>query len=275
MDNINKLSRKMYEEVPRGGTLFTIDKIGLRIETKYLNKANIKPWFKGRYINIIIYGNIAQINIHAEFEPNQKHLGRRCLDAILVLLYNGVFNYNFICMFYTAMSNMYPYLLCDNSISIILLSLFFTISEWEWAIDFLDYFPFSSVKTDKDDPKSILNYKNTFYSKDGKKLLRTKEENGQTYSELKGVQKSLFCGYDKAKKIESERPIFRTEIRQQGKHKRDLSVELLDGTAEEAFTKELPILKKKINKVMEPNTLELSDHWKKNTPEQYKMLFFN
>ena len=273
MDNINELSRKMYDEVPKGGALFTIDKIGLRIGTKYLNKANIKPWLKGRCINIMIFGDITQINVHAEFEPYQEHLGKRCLDAILVLLYDGVFNYNFIYMFCTAMINMYPYLLCNNSCSIILLSYFFTISEWEWAIDFLDYYPFLSVKTDKDDPKSLIKYKDTFYTKDWRKVLRKKEENGQTYSELKSIQKSLFCGYDKGITIDSKRPIYRTEIRQQGKHKKDLSVKLLNGTAEEAFAKELPILKKKMNKIIKPDNIELTDYWKKNIPEQYKMLF--
>jgi hypothetical protein len=265
----------MYDEIPFGGTLFTIDKIGLRIETKYLNKTNIKPWLKGNCINIMMFGNIAQINVHAEFEPFQKHSGKRCLDAILVLIINGVFNTQFSIIFYKMFFNLFPFIVFDKSFSVFLLSNFFTLSEWEWAIDFLDIYPFSSIKTDLNNPKSLRKKETTFYSKDWKKTRRTKKENGLEYSEVKGVQKSFLSSYDKGKKIESERPIFRTEIRQQGKHRKDLTLKLLDGTAEEAFSNALPILKKNINKIIEKDTFSLDGYWKSNTPDQYKQLFLD
>jgi hypothetical protein len=272
---MKELSKKMYDEVPHGGSLFTIDKIGLRIDTAHLNKEKAKWWFKGNLVNILIYGNTTQISIHAEFEPWEKHLGKRCLDAILKLTFSGVFNLSFMTLFYPMLRSFIPYIILNNSYSFILLSNFFTISEWEWAFDFLDFYPFLSINTDKNNSKSLFKHKdgNTLYSRDYKETRRTKNENGQEYSELKGVQKSFLSNYNKGKLIKSERPIYRTEIRQQGKHKKDLTIELLDGTAEDAFSRMLPKLKKNISKVIEPDTMVLSDYWESNTPEQYKQLF--
>jgi len=273
--DMDELSRNMYKNVPYGGTLFTNDKISLQIETQYLNMVNIKRWYKGKPINIMIYGNTAHINIHAEFEPLKKHLGNRCLNAILILLFDGVFNIDFTLKFNNLFFVFYPAIFYFDFLSVILLSKFFTIAEWENAIDFLDIQPFASIKTDITNPKSLKKIGSTLYSKDWKEMRRKKEENGEVYLELKGVQKSLICSYDRGAKINSKRLIYRVEIKQQGKYKKDLSIGQLDGTAEEAFYNMLPVLKKNINKVIEPDTFTLNKYWSSNTPEQYKKLFLN
>lgn len=96
---MNELSRGMYKNIQYGGVLFTIDKIGLQIDGHYLNMEKARDWVKDMPITIMFYGNVSQINIHAEFQPLEKHLGKKCLNAILILLFNGVFNSEFNILF--------------------------------------------------------------------------------------------------------------------------------------------------------------------------------
>jgi hypothetical protein len=50
-------------------------------------------------------------------------------------------------------------------------------------------------------------------------------------------------------------------------------MDLLEGTQGEAFEKALPSLKRTLEKVVDINSLELSDYWKRNIPQQYASLF--
>ena len=58
--DINSMSRELHRDVPETGkAIFTVDKIGLRIETIYLNQQMIEPWKRGNVITIIdIWGNL-------------------------------------------------------------------------------------------------------------------------------------------------------------------------------------------------------------------------
>lgn len=263
----------MYENIPFGGSLFTIDKIGLRMDRKNIILENYKMWKTNNFITILIFGEYAHINIHSEFMPLEKNNAFRCLCAIFLLFFNSVFTPYFSLMLISMCNKLSPLMLFDKSYYGFFLSLFFDIVEIEWATDFLDVYPFSFIDANNNNPKSFRKYENTFYSKDGKKTLRTVEKNGKMMREVKGVQKSLVDIYDKGVKIGSERKITRMEIRQQGKHKKDLTFDLLNGSTEKAFDKVLPIVKTKINKVIGKDTLQLSKHWNDNPPEQYKRLF--
>ena len=271
--DMNELSNNMYKNIPFGGYLFTIDKIGLRLPTYYINHIKAKGWLKDMPVTIIFYGNVSQINIHAEFQPLEKHLGKKCLNAILILLFNGVFNSEFNLLFNRTFRLFFPYILFSDSLVVLLLSRLFKIIEWENAIDFLDISPFTFIKIDENNNKSFRKFYDTIYSKDCKKTRRITIENNKKYIELKGVQKSLICGYDKGKKIQSERQIYRLEIKFQGKYQKYLIMNYLNGTAEEAFIKMLPILKTLIIKIIEPDALLLNEYWMSNTPDQYKQLF--
>jgi len=273
--DINQLSREMYNDIPKGGTLFTIDKIALSVDTCNIILDNYLPWKKDNFITILLFGKITHILIHAEFEPWEKNIGKRCFDAILVLLANNVFQPFFTLAFINTCSSMFPFFLYDKSWCHLILSFFFKLVEWEWAIDFLDKKPFSFIDTSKENPLGFRKYKNTSYSKDGGKKYRTVEKNGEIKKEVKGVQKSLVDIYNRAKKIEIDRNVTRMEIRQQGKHKEDLYYDLLNGSKETAFNKILPIIKKKIKKVVGKDSLILSKHWEENPPEQYKSIFID
>jgi len=271
--DINKLSQKMYENIPFGGSLFTIDKIGLRMDRKNIILENYKMWKSNNYITILIFGEYVHINIHSEFMPFEKNNAFRCLCAIFLLCSNSVFTSYFSLKLILMFNKLSLLMLFNKSYYGFFLSLFFDIVEIEWATDFLDIYPFSFIDTNNNNPKSFKKYRNTFYSKDGKKTLRTVEKNGKIMKEVKGVQKSFVDIYDKGIKIGSERKITRMEIRQQGKHKKDLSFELINDCTEKVFDKILPIVKKQINKVVGKDILQLNEHWNDNPPEQYKRLF--
>jgi hypothetical protein len=70
-----------------------------------------------------------------------------------------------------------------------------------------------------------------------------------------------------------ERTVNRVELDQQGKNRLHLSMDLLNGSAEEAFDKSLPTLKKRLDKVIDKGVLVVDDFWKKNGTEQFKALF--
>jgi hypothetical protein len=272
---INALSRALYDDVPNGGFVFMVDKIGLRIRSCFLNKENLETWKVNNFITILTFGETAQINIHAEFSPSMKHLGRRCLNAVILLMNAGVFKQGFVIPFMATLNNLFPYIWFIDFLAYFALQLHFELAEWEWAYDFLDYKPYSHIETDKENPRTVKKYEDAYYSRDDKASRRLREnKDGKMLSLSKGRQKSLvIVGYDRGKKIGSERTVYRTEIRQQGKYKNGLSMDLLNGNQEDAFKKALPRLKKTLNKVLDTNTLVLSDHFKQNPPQQYVMLF--
>ena len=272
---INALSRDLYSDVPKGGFVFMIDKIGLRINSNYLRKENLGPWKTNNFITILTYGYTAQINIHAEFEPKTKHLGRKCLNAVLILINAGVFKSSFSIQFMAVLNCLFPFIYFFDFLAVFMLKKYFELVEWEWAFDFLDYSPYANIETDNINPKSLLKHKNSYYSKDSKCYRRLrKNKDGKNVLLSKGKQKSfLIGGYERSSKIKSERPIYRTELRQQGRYKNDLSMNLLEGTHDDAFEKAMPSLKRTLNKVVDINLLELSDYWKRNIPQQYASLF--
>ncbi|MCL2244200.1 MAG: hypothetical protein FWC03_07000 [Treponema sp.] len=273
--DINELSRRKYDDVPVGGTLFTIDKIGLQFPSNYLNKSNLKPWKKGNCITILTHGEIAQINIHAEFEPQEEHLGKRCLDAILLLILNDVFTYNFVYQFYIMLNFTYSFIFFDKSYSVMLLSCFFSVVEWEWAIDFLDYPLYSNIDISIENKKSLKKVKNSHYSRDDIQKKRLRERNGKMVKLSKGRQKSLYINYPCNSKIGIDRIVDRVEIRQQGKYKKDLSNELLIGNKEQALEKSAPKIKRAIKKIIHDDAFIFSDKWKDNLPIEYLMLFYD
>ena len=272
--DVNELSRKMYEGIPKGGTLYTVDKIGLRINAKYLNKDKLAQWKTNNWITVLTFGETAQINVHAEFEAWEEHLGKRCLDAVLLLLRNDVFTCSFSLIFFKTMSSMFP-LILRKSYSAVLLSFFFKVAEWETAIDFMDFPLFSHIDTDGANKGSLRKFKNSHYSRDDRIKKRLRERNGKQIMLSKGHQRSLFIHYDRGKKMGGERPVQRVEIRQQGKYGKDLSTDLLDGTKEDALEKSAPAIRKAIKKAIHKDALELSDFWKDNTPMEYSVIFDN
>jgi len=271
--DIKEISRNKYNNIPTGGSLFTIDKIGLRIPTKYINKNNIKQWKTSNTITILTFGETSQINIHAEFELWEEHLGKKCFDAICLLLLDGVFNIDFTLPFMEYFQILLPIIIFDKSYYVFLLSNFFEIAEWEWAWDFMDKPLYSFLDIDMNNKNNFKNYKNSNYSKDGKVTKRTKERNGEKVSLSKGRQQSLVNLYDNGEKIKSNRMITRAEIRQQGKYKKDLAFDYLDGTKKEAINKAIPVLKKSVNKVIHPKAVELTEYWKKNAPQEFTQIF--
>ena len=273
---MKKLSRDMYKDIPYGGYLFTADKIAFKIKTERLNMIGAKRWFKDNPIGIVVYGHTSFILIHAEFQPNQRHLGRRCFNAILYLLFDCVFSTGFSLILNNFIKTYFSYLLLFDFFTVMFIKMFFTLADWENAIDFLDVAPFAFINTDVNNPKSFRVKKGTtFYSKDWSQKHRNREVNGEVYTELKSVQKSVVCGYDKSKTIDCERPIFRIETKSQGKYSKDLKIEHLDGTVEEAFVKMLPTIRKNIKKVIAPNALKLAEPWKEAPPEPFKRLFLD
>jgi len=252
------------DNVKYGGSIFSVDKISLGIETKFINKENIEFWKTNQLINIMTFGETSKINIHAEFEPNTKHLGRKCFNAILLLINNNVFNTPFVFSFYQSIKNNSPSIFCLDFMTIYVIGMHFNIMEWEWAFDFYDLPIFSFMEINNKNEKSFKRYKDTNYSRDGKQILREKEINGKKVELSKGRQQSLVCHYNRGKKIKSTRHIERVEIRQQGKHKRDLSIDLLNGTKEEAIIKSLPILKKNVNNVLDKETYVINKYWEMN-----------
>jgi hypothetical protein len=271
--DMKELSRKMYDDIPKGNSLFTIDKIGLRIATKYINKNNIESWKKSNIITILTFGETTQINIHAEFELCEEHLGKKCFDAICILMFEGIFNINFILSFTQYFKCLFPFIILDKSFYVLLLSNFFKIGEWEWAWDFMDYPLYLSLDTNANSNYSFKNYKNSNYSKDRKVIRRIRERNGRLVNLSKGCQNALLNIYDKGKKIESDRIINRVEIRQQGKHKKDLVFDFINGTTEEAINKAIPILKKSVKKVIHPEAIVLTDYWKENASQEFMQIF--
>jgi hypothetical protein len=173
------------------------------------------------------------------------------------------------------LNNLFPYIWFIDFLAYYIVQLHFELSEWEWANDFLDYKPYSRIETNEDNPRTVKKYKDAYYSRDCKTYRRLREnKDGKMVSLSKGKQKSLvIVGYDRGEKIGSERAVYRTEVRQQGKYKNDLSMDFLNGNQEDAFEKALPNLKKTLNKVLDTNSLVLSDYWKQNTPQHYAMLF--
>jgi len=273
--DIKGKSRGLYNNIPEGGTLFSIDKIGLRIETKYINKSNIEQWKTSNSITILTFGETTQINIHAEFELWEEHLGKKCFDAICLLLLNGVFNIDFTFPFVQYFQRFFPIIIFNKSYYVFLLSNFFKVVEWEWAWDFLDYPLYSFLDVDTKGKNNFKKYKNSNYSKDGKVIRRIKERNGKPMSLSRGRQQSLINLYNKGEHIRSNRTITRAEIRQQGKYKKDLTFDFLDGTKEEAINKAIPILKKSVNKIIHPKAIELTDYWEKNASQDFIQIFSN
>jgi hypothetical protein len=269
-----ELSRKMYDEVPQGGSLFIIDKIGLQLETKHIRKENIEIWKEDNFITILTFGNTAQINIYAEYDPMTEHLGRRCFNAILVLLNAGVFNSGFYFSFMETARTYFPFICFFDFLTVSVLNTFFKVVEWEWAIDFLDYplFSFMDIDTDiKNKNKKLKKYRSSDYSKDDIKVYRKRKSDGKSVS--KGHQHSLICHYNRGEKNDIPRHIERVEIRQQGKYKKDLNNDLLEGNKDDALIKAVPVIRKSIKKVIHDKALILDDYWKKNPPEEYKTLF--
>ena len=273
--DINELSRKMYDNIPFGGVLFTVDKIGLQIETKNINKANIELWKKNNYITILTFGNVTQINIHAEFQPLTKCLSRKCINAITILLNAGIFQAPFVIQIMNVIKSLYPFILFFDVLTYYVINTFFKVVVWEWALDFCDHPLFSFIDTNKESNKSLKSYKNSDYSKDGKKITRFRIREGKSILLSKGRQQSLYIHYYKGKKINAKRHIERIEIRQQGKYKKDLTNDLLIGDIDDAFNKAIPMLKKQIKKVIHGNALVLHDYWKSNKPKEYSALFDN
>jgi len=271
--DVNEFSRRMYENVPEGGTLYTVDKIGLRIDARHLNKGGLAQWKANNPITVLTFGETAQINVHAEFEMWEEHLGKRCLDAVLLLMWNNVFTMDFCFMFLGTMSYMPRAPILDGSCQTVLLSFFFRVAEWETAIDFLDFPPFSAIDTDGANKKSLRQFIDSYYSRDERRKKRLRERDGKQVLLSKGHQRSLFIYYDRGKKTGGDRQVKRVELRQQGKYGKDLSNDLLDGTKDDAFDKAAPIIRRAIKKAIHKDALKLSDYWKDNTPREYAMIF--
>ncbi|ULQ60391.1 hypothetical protein K7I13_03530 [Brucepastera parasyntrophica] len=252
-------------QIPNGNSQLVIDKIGLRIKTEYLNKDTVKDWQKGR-ITILTHGETAQINIHPEFEPWEKNLGWKCLDAVLVLLHTQAFTRRFSFCVYTMYKTLYPYLLRNDMFISYFLSNFMSLAEFELAFDFYDYpLLISPSNTEHHDFK---NYKGTFYSLDGKVTRR--KRNGKMLS--KGNQQSAVIIYDRGKKLGSDRKCTRFEVRYQGKYRKYLSINMLEGTAEKAFSLLKPSFPKIIGKLISPESIVLTDYWDLNSHELFKMM---
>jgi hypothetical protein len=271
--DINALSREMYEGIPAGGTLFTVDKVGLQIATKYINKSCIEPWKTANMITILTFGETTHINIHAEFEVLEEHLGKKCFDAICLLMFQGVFTSDFSFSFLQCFQSLFPFIIFDKSYFVPLLSTFFKIVEWEWAWDFLDNPLYLFLNSAINEGNNFRRHKNSNYSKDGKVIRRIKERNGKQVSLSKGRQQSLINIYRRDKKIKSDRSIERVELRQQGLYKKDLSFDFLNGTKEEAVNKAIIVLKKSVNKVINNEAIKLADYWKKNAPREFIEVF--
>jgi hypothetical protein len=158
-------------------------------------------------------------------------------------------------------------------LSILALQPFFKVVEWEWAWDFLDNPLYSFLDVDKTRSDNFRHYMNSSYSKDGEVKRRMKEVNGKQVNLSKGRQQSFAIIYDKGKKIENDREITRLELRQQGKHKKDLSFDLLAGDKEDSLAKAIPTLKKSLKKVIHQNALQLTDYWLENAPKECLQIF--
>jgi hypothetical protein len=173
--DINALARAQYSDIPKGGFAFMVDKIGLRINSGYLCKENLEPWKTNNFITILTYGETAQINIHAEFEPLTKHLGKKCFNAICLLILAGVFQPVFVAFFMALLNHLSPLICFFDPLTVCVLGPLFGVGEWEWACDFLDYNPYKHIETDKANPKTLKKYQGSFYSRDDKTKRRLKE----------------------------------------------------------------------------------------------------
>jgi hypothetical protein len=245
--------------IPYGNFLLSIDKIGLRIGSQYFNKEAARAFQRGN-ITILFHGNAAQINIHAEFEPYIKNIGKRCLDAISHLVCLNVFNKSFKKIFLEQYRYFLPFITFDDSMCVLLIQCFFTLVEFEVAFDFYDFEPF--VKPNITEHPGFGTYKGTFYSTDWNQPRR--DIQGRKLS--KGHQQSFIAIYNRGKRIKVKRRITRFEMRYHGKYKKYLPMVLLIGTTEDAYKLLLPSARKILRKLVNINDIEFTQFWLDCTP---------
>ena len=246
-----KGNNSMENDVPFGGEKLVIDKIGLRIPTNCFNKIVTKGYQYG-VITILHFGNVSQINIHPEFLPFRTNHARRCLDAIILLLLNKVFSLEFSLTLTSLINRFSWFLIFNDNFVVIFLEQFFQLVEIENAFDFYDITLFENANIFP----GFRGYKNTLYSLDGKTTRRNR--NGTMVS--KGHQQSTVAVYNRGLKTGSSRLITRLEIREQGKHKKHLAMNMLNGNTKKVYENLKPTMKKTVDKKSIIN-LPINPHW--------------
>jgi hypothetical protein len=236
------------KSVPYGGTMFSIYKISLSIDSKYINNNNIGILNNSNIISIKTSGEITKINIYANYNRSTKHLGRKCLNAIMYLIKNNVFKESFKIIFYNTINFNDPIILYSDFFATYIIKVLFRVTELEWVFDFYDLPLFSSIDIDNyNNNKCFCRYLDVYFSKDNK--------NGE---HLIKNEKAFVTHYNVGNRIKSVRNIERVKIHQQGKYMNDLTDDLLNGTKEDVIIKILPMLRNYINDVLDKDSFILN-----------------
>jgi hypothetical protein len=175
-----------------------IDKIGIKIPTKYLVKERCALFSKG-FITILHWGNTSQINIHPEYLPHIPNHLERVFFALNQLNYFNCFD----------MPDETYFVPLD------ILKKYCKLGELEIALDFVGYKPTIQFSDD-----CFICFRGTFYSRrDYKQTRRVRD--GKYLS--KGMQHSFITYYNKGKLLGIGYPYYRLELRFQGKYAKDLN----------------------------------------------------
>jgi len=182
-----------------------IDKIALGIESKYLNY-QISPQCLNHIVDIIHWGNWSQLVIQLETNGFSNIDFYNPWSSVLVALqyciYYGFFTEPLSNDLYNCIQRIYFGWLSPISFFHQFMNAgIFTLDEYELYFDFYGYNPFF-----KFDEECFIKYKNSVYTNDYAKIRRP---NGES----KGVRRSLFCYYNKGKKIRFPYQLNRLEIR--------------------------------------------------------------
>jgi hypothetical protein len=184
-----------------------IDKITLGIENKCLNYRK-SPDCLEHIIDIVSWGNWSELNIQLETNGNSNIDNYYPWHSVLTALQYGISaglfiepiaNYLRNCI--SAFTYMPLFYFIPNFIRHCFYSGLFKLDEYEIFFDFYNYDPFIRF----DDTK-LKRIGNSVYTRDYKKIRRLD-------GEIKGSRRSLFCYYDRGKKIGSQLNVTRCEIR--------------------------------------------------------------
>jgi hypothetical protein len=219
-----------------------IDKIGLRIPTEILNREKAHEFHEDKPVTILIQNqDVSEICIHDQWLPYLQNHFDRTKYALQYLFYDGVFKR-----------------MPEN----------YSLVELEIAFDIYyknTIFVFSNF--------AFYNYKGTFYTrKDYRKDWRLNEF-GKSLS--KGVHDSFLKYYDNGFQLGFNFPYYRLEFRFQGKYKKQLQLQYLNGNSFDVLRNYYPFILNNCKKLFNAGEICVTIDTMQSFTQEFKVLLYD
>jgi len=202
--------------------------------------------------------------VHMDWRPDVAHIGVRTFWAVVEMVKAGAFEPKFSAVV-KVLSQVWNH---DSSVIALratrFLRFYFTLREWELAMDF-----FGAPLVQYFDPLDFIHKGNTHYTR---RSYKKKHRIVDGKEKLKSVQRSPLKVYPWHRKHGGGDYCDRLEFRYQGKFRKLLTWELLDGTVEDSYFRLLPSMAKIMKTETDPMRFEFYGYWILGSPWWFRGL---